>query len=228
MKAQAFTREVECRLLPLANSDRAEAMSAYLLGQFKFLGLPAPIRRAAVKDLIKSPFDDAQKLLEAARMLWAGEEREYRYTAIDLLRHQSHLIGLTDLPAIRDLLLCDPWWETVDGLSAVISTVLHTEHTNKAAIKSIMDEWIVHESFWVRRSAMLHQLGWRLDTDKSRLKRYALKLGHEKEFFIRKAIGWALRDYARWDPEFVREFVIKYGDRLSSLTLRESSKHLDS
>jgi 3-methyladenine DNA glycosylase AlkD len=227
MKAQTFAKEVERRLLPLANSDRAEAMSAYLLHQFKFLGLPAPVRRAVVKDLIKRPFDDAQKLLEAARALWASEQREYRYTAIDLLRHQSHLIGLTDLPAIRAILLCEPWWETVDGLSAVVGTVLHTEHANKASIKSMMDEWVVHESFWVRRSVMLHQLGWRLDTDKSRLKRYALKLGHEEEFFIRKAIGWALRDYARWDPEFVRVFVANNADRFSGLTLRESLKHLD-
>jgi 3-methyladenine DNA glycosylase AlkD len=78
----------------------------------------------------------------------------------------------------------------------------------------------------VRRSALLHKLGWRLDTDTTRLFGYALKLADEKEFFIRKAIGWALRDYARWNPQAVTNFLAEHRAVLSGLTLREAAKHL--
>jgi 3-methyladenine DNA glycosylase AlkD len=89
-----------------------------------------------------------------------------------------------------------------------------------------MDTWLLHPSYWVRRSAMLHQLGWRLDTDATRLFGYADALAHENEFFIRKAMGWALRDYARWNPRAVTEFLVQRRNVLSGLTVREAAKHL--
>jgi 3-methyladenine DNA glycosylase AlkD len=89
-----------------------------------------------------------------------------------------------------------------------------------------MDVWLKHPSHWVRRSAMLHQLGWRLDTDTTRLFGYATQLADEKEFFIRKAIGWALRDYARWNPQAVTDFLVEHRASLSGLTVREAAKHL--
>lgn len=89
-----------------------------------------------------------------------------------------------------------------------------------------MDAALHHPSLWVRRIAMLHQLGWKQHTDVQRLLAYALALGHEDEFFIRKAIGWALRDFARTQPETVRQFVQANATRLSALTVREARKHL--
>jgi 3-methyladenine DNA glycosylase AlkD len=89
-----------------------------------------------------------------------------------------------------------------------------------------MDECLVHPDLWVRRVAMLHQLGWREQTDQERLFSYALTLAPEKDFFIRKAIGWALRDHARTRPDAVRAFLAQHADRLSGLTVREAGKHL--
>ena len=89
-----------------------------------------------------------------------------------------------------------------------------------------MDEALHAPSFWTRRIAMLHQLGWRLDTDTRRLFGYAATLAPEPEFFIRKAIGWALRDYARWDPQAVRGFVAEQRPQLSPLSVSEAMKHL--
>ena len=89
-----------------------------------------------------------------------------------------------------------------------------------------MDAWLVHPHLWVRRVAMLHQLGWREQTDPERLLRYALALAPEKDFFIRKAIGWALRDHARTRPDAVRTFLLQHAERLSGLTRREAGKHL--
>jgi 3-methyladenine DNA glycosylase AlkD len=226
MMPKQFAHAVEHALIPLADEAKAQGMKAYLLNQFEFLGLAAPVRRAAVKAIAKVTWQSAADLLAAAELLWQKTEREYRYTAIDLLRQHSGQLSVNDLPALQALLLREPWWETVDGLSAVIADVMHAavqQHPNAAIA---MDVWLKHPSHWVRRSAMLHQLGWRLDTDTTRLFGYATQLADEKEFFIRKAIGWALRDYARWNPQAVTEFLVQHRARLSGLTVREAAKHL--
>jgi len=226
MTPMPFVTAVESQLRPLSNKERAEQMSAYLLNQFEFLGLPAPIRRAAVKDLLRHHWESGDELIVAVRQLWALREREFRYTAIDLLRYQHRLLNPKHLSVLQQLLLQDAWWETVDGLSAVIGKILLAESRVNPEALRVTDDWIDHPDFWVRRSAMLHQLGWRLRTDHTRLSRHALQLAGEKEFFIRKAIGWALRDYARWNPAWVMVFITEHHDKLSGLTIREATKHL--
>ena len=226
MMPQQFALAVQRALAPLADEARAEAMKAYLLNQFEFLGLPAPVRRAAVKSIGKVQWQSTDDLLAAAELLWQRPEREYRYTAVDLLRQHSAQFSVNDLPALQALLLRDAWWETVDGLSAVIAEVMHAAVLQKPNAAVTMEIWLKHPSFWVRRSTMLHQLGWRLDTDTTRLFGFAQQLADEKEFFIRKAIGWALRDYARWNPQAVTEFLVQHRANLSGLTVREAAKHL--
>ena len=226
MTPKQFVLAVQRAFTPLADASKAEPMKAYLLDQFEFLGLPAPVRRQAVKDIGNVQWQNADDLLAAAELLWQKPQREYRYTAVDLLRKHADLLSVSDLPQLRALLLRDAWWETVDGLSAVIAAVLRQAVLEKPNAASVMDAWLIHSNFWVRRSAMLHQLGWRLDTDSTRLFAYAHQLADEKEFFIRKAIGWALRDYARWNPQAVTEFLVTHRARLSALTVREAAKHL--
>lgn len=210
------------RLRPLADANRAAGMRAYMQGQFAFLGVPTPARRAAVKDLVAAHPQEAEALLDTAEALWRRPERELRYAAIDLLRQHVRVLGPAQLPALQGWLVRDSWWDTVDGLTAVIGRILLARREARA----LMDEWIAHPDFWVRRAAMLHQLGWRLQTDTARLEAHALRLAGEQEFFIRKAIGWSLRDYARWDPTFVADFLAQAGQKLSPLARREAAKHL--
>ena len=226
MTPKQFVLAVQRAFTPLADGARAAHMKAYLLDQFEFLGLPAPVRRQAVKDIGKLQWQSADDVLAAAELLWQKSQREYRYTAVDLLRKHSALLRVNDLPALQALLLRDAWWETVDGLSAVIAEVMHAGVQQQPNIAVAMDAWLKHPSHWVRRAAMLHQLGWRLDTDTTRLFAYAQQLADENEFFIRKAIGWALRDYARWNPQAVTEFLMQHRANLSGLTVREAAKHL--
>ncbi len=226
MTPKQFVHAVEHALMPLADEAKAEGMKAYLLNQFEFLGLPAPVRRQAVKDMGKVKWQNSVDLLAVAELLWQKHQREYRYTAVDLLRKHSALLSVNELPALQALLLRDPWWETVDGLSAVIADIMHAAVQQQPNAAVAMDVWLKHPSHWVRRSAMLHQLGWRLNTDTTRLFGYATQLADGKEFFIRKAIGWALRDYARWNPEAVTDFVVQHRHTLSGLTVREAAKHL--
>jgi 3-methyladenine DNA glycosylase AlkD len=226
MTPKQFVHAVELALMPLADEAKAQGMKAYLLNQFEFLGLAAPVRRAAVKEIGKVKWQSSADFLAAAELLWQKPEREYRYTAVDLLRQHSAQLSVNELPALQALLLQDAWWETVDGLSAVIAEVMHATVQQNPNAAATMDVWLTHPSHWVRRSAMLHQLGWCLDTDTTRLFGYATQLADEKEFFIRKAIGWALRDYARWNPQAVTDFLVEHRARLSGLTVREAAKHL--
>jgi 3-methyladenine DNA glycosylase AlkD len=226
MTPKQFVQGVQRAFTPLADASRAAQMKAYLLDQFEFLGLPAPVRRQAVKDMGNLQWQSAGDVLTAAELLWQMSPREYRYTAGDLLRKHSSGLSVNDLPTLQNLLLRDPWWETVDGLSAVIAEVVHAAVQQQPHAAVVMDVWLKHANHWVRRSAMLHQLGWRLDTDTSRLFGYAQQLANEKEFFIRKAIGWALRDYARWNPQAVTDFLAQNRAHFSGLTVREAAKHL--
>jgi len=200
-------------------------MRAYMRDQFPFLGIQTPLRRAALRPLFKVDFDQ-NALLTAAALLYELPEREYRYAASDLLaRH----VGRLDMSAIASLLALaqrDSWWDTVDGLAGIVGDVVRAARRKDPDAQAAMDAALRHDCLWVRRIAMIHQLGWRLETDTERLFGYAETLAPESDFFIRKAIGWALRDYARWNPQTVRDFVAAMGGRLSPLSAREATRRI--
>lgn len=220
-----FTRAVTDALLPLADATRAVGMQAYMRGKFPFLGVATPLRRAAVMPMLRQRLPAAE-LLDAAVSLWEMPEREYQYVAADLLARQEKTLNTEHLGTLFELAQRHSWWDTVDGLATTIGAITKNACKIDPSVQEIMDDTLTHKDFWMRRIAMLHQLSWRGDTDTQRLFNYATTLGGEKEFFIRKAVGWALRDYARHDPEAVRAFLSRNEHKLSSLTVREASKHL--
>ena len=209
-------------LQSVADPSRSAAMRAYMRNQFEFLGVGTPQRRAATKFLYASmkPWGP-EELIDAARATWELNEREYQYAAIDLLAMHYDKFDPRHLPFLMELVQSRSWWDTVDALASVIGKVLCPWHDG-------MDQAIAHQNMWVRRIALLHQLGWRDKTDRDRLFSYTLMRAHEKEFFIQKAIGWALRDYARHAPQAVREFISAEKGSLSPLSYREANKHLAS
>lgn len=223
--AADYVALVEQALRAHANDKRAVEMKAYMRGQFEFLGIQTPTRRLICKQLPKPPQDTAL-LLRIAHGLWQKPHREFKYVACDVLAKHVKLLGSADLPALKKMLQTNAWWDTVDSLSGVIGDLVLNDHLQGQTTQNIMDACLADEDFWVRRSAMIHQLGWRLSTNTDRLAHYALTLSSEKEFFICKAIGWALRDYARWNPNFVRQFMRKHGAVFSNLTVREATKHI--
>lgn len=208
-------------LASVAEPARAPAMRAYMRDQFEYLGIPTPQRRLAAKPLLKQLKGAAPEiLLQHASQLWEQPLREYQYIAIDLLAMHWKQLDVTHLPALFSLVQRKSWWDTVDGLAGVVSDVLRHQHDD-------MDDALNHNNFWMRRIALLHQLGWRDKTDAERLFAYCLARAHEKEFFIQKAIGWALRDYARHAPDEVSDFTQWHRAKLSALSFREANKHLD-
>ena len=214
-----FIRAVEQALQPMADATRASGMAAYMKHQFAYLGIATPVRRAACKPLIRTFDGDS---LAAAQALWRKTEREYQYVACDLLRHQAKHLDGNALPQLETLVQSKSWWDSVDALAPVFGEIVLRERNLAAR----MDQLIEADNFWLRRIALLHQLSWKRETDEKRLFAYCLQCAGEQEFFIRKAIGWALRQHARVAPDAVQVFVDKHRERLSPLSVREALKHL--
>jgi len=226
MSTPPVAAQIEAALRPLADGVQAVPMRAYMLNQFAFFGIRATVRRQALRGLPKLGSWTALELLALADKLWDLPEREFQYVAVDLLAKYHRQLGPDSVAHLLQLVQRKPWWDTVDGLAGVVGDILLGARPGQPDVQRTMDACLRHPSLWVRRVAMLHQLGWKADTDEVRLLRYALTLASEPDFFIRKAIGWALRDYARTRPEAVRAFLAQHVQRLSSLTRREAGKHL--
>jgi 3-methyladenine DNA glycosylase AlkD len=214
-----FLPALDAALAPVIDPGRAPGMRAYMRDQFEYFGIGTPQRRAATKPLLKALAGiGADNLIAHAWQLWELPQREYQYVALDLLAMHWKEFNAGDIPRLLGFCRSKSWWDTVDSLASIIGDVLRYGHDH-------MDDALRHENMWTRRVAVLHQLGWRGKVDTGRLFEYALALSHEKEFFIQKAIGWALRDYARHDAQAVREFTLTERHRLSALSFREANKH---
>ena len=193
-------------LAPLADATRAEPMRAYMKDVAPFLGIGTPERRAALRAAWSGlPSPTADDLAAAASDLWAQPEREYQYAACDLLaRHRRRLPSSFLRDPLRDLLTTKPWWDTVDSLdaAAVIPVV-----TADPALVDVMWEWLASGDRWLVRTAIQHQRGRGAETDLVRLYAMCDQVAGEREFFVAKAVGWALRDAAAWDRVGVERFL---------------------
>ncbi len=222
--AQQLVRSLRRRLEAVAVAQDAEPMAAYMQHHAPFLGVKTPARRAQSKPmLLEAAAWSASELLDVADALFAEPEREFHQVACDLLRRWAKKLASDDLDRIRRVIQTKSWWDTVDALAVhVLGSVIRVDRT----LQADMDDWIDDQDMWLARSAILHQLMWKEDLDAERLFRYCDLRAGDTEFFIRKALGWALRQHARTDPEAVALYVHENADRLSGLTKREALKHL--
>ncbi|MCX5206837.1 DNA alkylation repair protein [Streptomyces sp. NBC_00237] len=207
-----------------ADPVRAARAAAYMKHVAPFLGVPTPERRALSRTVLAgTPRPDEADCTSVALRCWALPEREYHYFAVDYLR--THATRLTSgfLATARHLTTTTPWWDTVDLLAAHVVGALVTADPK---LKPAMDEWIGDDDLWVARTALLHQLRYKTATDTGRLFAYCERQAAHPDFFVRKAIGWCLREYAKTDPAAVRAFVEAHRDTLSPLSVREALKHL--
>ncbi|MYT75735.1 MULTISPECIES: DNA alkylation repair protein [unclassified Streptomyces] len=207
-----------------ADPGRAARMRAYMKDVAPFLGLPSPERRELSRTVLRgTPSPDETALTALALRCWALPEREYAYFAVDCLRRHVRLLSPDFLPVARQLITTVPWWDTVDHLAAyVVGGLVAADPRLTAA----MDAWVEDDDLWVARTALLHQLRYRGATDADRLFAYCLRRAGHPNFFIRKAIGWALREYAKTDADAVRAFVAAHRDVLAPLSVREALKNV--
>lgn len=211
-------------LRALANPEKAQQMQAYMKDRFPFLGVPGPERKVAQKPFLAAARrSDMGEILDAADRCWEADEREFQYVGCDLLRARAQVLRPGDLDRLHHFIITKSWWDTVDTLACHPVGTLISHYPELA---TVMDEWIDDANIWVARTAILHQLTYKDRADQDRLFRYAVTRAGDSEFFIRKALGWALRTHARVAPDAVREFVATHDEMLSGLTKREAMKHL--
>ncbi|MDA5282604.1 DNA alkylation repair protein [Streptomyces sp. Isolate_45] len=209
-----------------AAADPAQAgpMTAYMKDVAPFLGIRTPRRRALSRTVTKdTPRPSEADCAALALRCWSLAEREYHYFAVDYLRRYVPRCTSGFLPVVRHLIVTTSWWDTVDLLAA------HTVGPLVAAdprLGAVMDEWVEGDDLWLARAGLLHQLTYKSATDAGRLFAHCRRLAGHPDFFIRKAVGWALREYAKTDPAAVRAFVTAERDRLAPLSVREALKSL--
>ncbi|MFF1509740.1 DNA alkylation repair protein [Streptomyces sp. NPDC058326] len=206
------------------NPFRAQEMVAYMKGVAPFLGVRTPERRALSRTVLDgTPRPDEADCAAVALRCFALPEREYHYFAVDYLRRHVKSCSAAFLPVARRLVTTVPWWDTVDHLAAhVVGGLVAAD----SSLGARMDEWIEDDDPWVARTALLHQLRFKAATDADRLFAHCLRRAPDTDVFLRKAIGWALREYAKTAPGEVRAFVAAHTTRLSPLSVREALKHL--
>ncbi|MER7005548.1 DNA alkylation repair protein [Dactylosporangium sp. NPDC000555] len=207
-----------------ADPRRAAAMKAYMRDRFEFLGIPSTPRRELTRQVLRElPRPSERDLTEVALACWALPEREYQYFACDHLRRHAALLTPASMPVVSALVTTKSWWDTVDILAAHVVGPMVAAHPS---LVSTMDSWTAPGTdLWLVRTAILHQLRYRDRTDFPRLADYCARWAGERDFFIRKGIGWALREHAKTDPGAVRDFVAAHPD-LSPLSVREALKNL--
>jgi 3-methyladenine DNA glycosylase AlkD len=207
-----------------ADPERAAPMRAYMRDRFEFLGIPSPLRRELTRRVLAgTPRPAERDLTEVALACWALPQREYQYFAADYLRRHAPSLTPAALPVVTTLITTKSWWDTVDDLAANTVGPMVAAHP---ALRSTMDAWTAPGTdLWLVRTAILHQLRYGNRADFPRLADYCARWAGEPDFFIRKAIGWALREHAKTDPDAVRGFVAAHPG-LSGLSVREALKNL--
>lgn len=206
-----------------ADPDRAPGQRAYMKSEMPFLGVSVPEARRIARAHVKG-VKDAGLLRDAARTLWdAATHREERYAAMTLLAVRPASDDLDVIPLIEHMVRTGQWWDFTDELAHRLAG-LHERYPHETA--ALARAWCRDNDFWVRRIAILSQLGRRDRVDRDVLADTIEPNVSDPQFFIRKAIGWSLREYARVDPDWVIRFVDTH--ELSPLSRREALKHLDS
>jgi 3-methyladenine DNA glycosylase AlkD len=205
---------------------RAAAAAAYMRHQFAFAGVNLPRLTAIHRETTASlppPVGDAD-LAGLALACWALPEREYRYLAVMHLRRHARRLGPAFVPVLERLVTAGSWWDTVDGLATGVAGPLVSAHPE---LRAVMDRWVEAENVWLARVAILHQERWKERTDPGVLFAYCRLRAGDREFFVRKAIGWALRSYAKTAPDAVAAFLAAHGGELSGLSRREAERGVE-
>jgi 3-methyladenine DNA glycosylase AlkD len=215
---------VRAALRTAADPARAPGMQAYMKSAQPFLGVRLPeVRRLAVALARADPPSSVAELREAAEALWRGAtHREERYAAVALTGLPMARGSLDLLPFYEEVITTGAWWDHVDGVAPRVQGLLLA---HPATMTPLLRDWARAPDRWLRRSAVIAQLGAEEHTDTALLTEVVEVNAADPEFFVRKAIGWALRDLAKTDPAWVRRFLD--GHELSPLSRREAAKHLD-
>ena len=212
-------------LSELADPVKAGPMAAYMKTKAPFYGVQKPERVEIFRQMIKIYKPNTHnEYIKAVDSLWILPHREEKYAAIEYAMAYPEFITLESLKTYEKMIRDGAWWDLVDGIAAHL--VGGALKNNRETVRPILDRWINNKSMWLRRAAIISQIRHKDLTDPNQLFKFCKVQAHEDDFFIRKAIGWALREYSKTNPERVKEFILDNQGVLSSLSYREGSKHL--
>ena len=208
------------------NADPIQAvpMKKYMRDQFEYLGIKTPKNVALQKEFFEEHgFPQLSELEPVLRDLWSLPQREFQYVAVGLLGRFNKEISSKFIKTIEYMLITKSWWDTVDSIAG--GTVGVHFHKFPDVRAEYLAKWRASDNFWLRRTTILFQLNYKKETDFDLLCEIIRENLDSKEFFINKAIGWSLRQYARIDPKAVTKFV--KSTPLHPMSRREAMKHIE-
>ena len=205
-----------------ADNARALDMSKYMKNKFEFFGVGAAERNEIWKPYFKEAKKTKKIDWDFIEICFKHDKRECQYTAAYYLKYMQRFLVEDDIPKLKELVLTKSWWDTVDILDKVIGSIIY----NNKNLYPIILEWSKDDNIWLRRVAIDHQLLRKENTDEQLLEKILINNLNHKEFFVNKAIGWALRDYSKTNPQWVRNFIEVHKENMASLSIREASKYL--
>ncbi len=206
-----------------ANEERAIGAKAYMLNQFEFYGLVTANRRKLAKEYMKANTITSQKELEIiVKACFNLPQREYQYFAVELLSFHKKIWRPTIIKTIEYCLVHKSWWDSVDHVASESLTFYF--QTFPQQIIHITGKWNASNNIWLQRSSIMFQKAFKQKTDAELLGKYIVNCAASKEFFVQKAIGWALREYGKTNPNWVKQFVAQ--QTLPALSKREALRRI--
>jgi len=218
-----FVRE---ELARIAEPTKAPSMAAYMKTSQPFYGVTRPKLNAALCKQMRLRFvpSDRAAYERGVLALWGLPHREEQYAAIEYARQHPRFIVPQSMRLYERLIRQGAWWDLVDDIAEYL--VGSATLAYRSQVRCTLERWIEDPDLWIRRTAIIAQVQHKGATDGPQLFDYCLRRSGESEFFIRKAIGWALRAYSKSNPEAVRDFLLENRKTLAPLSLREGAKHL--
>jgi len=194
-------------------------MSKYMLNRFEFFGIPSPLRKQLTREFITMHGLPApEQLTQTVKSVWKLQQRELHYAMMEIASRKPFLVDDNRIELYRFMITTNSWWDTVDYIASNLVGAWLVKHPGQ--IRATSEEFMNSGNLWLQRTALLFQLKYRLATDFELLSGFIEELADSKEFFIRKAIGWALREYSKTNPETVLKFVATH--ELSALSKKEA------
>jgi 3-methyladenine DNA glycosylase AlkD len=219
--------EVRAALAAAGDPAAAPAMQAYMKSALPYYGVRVPAVRKVTRAIYAARPIDGRAAWEATvrAMYDEATHREERYAALALVGHRlySEFVDADAMPLYEHLIRVGAWWDLVDDTSHQVGRALRAD---RSRVTAVLDRWIRADDLWVRRSSIICQLGHKSDTDRALLTRAIEASIGDRDFFIRKAIGWALRELSSSAPDWVRAFVSDHESDLSPLSRREAMRRL--
>lgn len=220
---EQYVQEVRQRFAERGNPAVAEAQMAYMKHHFAFFGLKMPVWRAMSKDIFQQyPMPNPQELTRVVEQCYNDEHREMHYFALELTERCIKKQPPEAIELLEWLIVTNSWWDSVDWIAKM--TGIHFRRYPDLVIPTT-ERWMASNNMWLQRVCVIFQLHYKAKTDSELLFKYIRQVAHSKEFFLQKAAGWALRQYAEINPDAVRQFVATH--QLAPLTQREALRKID-